>query len=120
VVRALWTACVLLAALCVLQWGTLSRLQADLAAADAHAIRVAHEANHEDLARTIGWLDAYMRSPEGLGQPAGLCPGGVPDTESVGQWVFGVYAAERARGASEAKARRRVIDAIRLAREPSH
>ncbi len=114
-VKGLLAACVLLAALCILQWVTLTRLKADLASADERALRAAYEERLEDLARAIGWLDAYIRNEEGLGQPAGLCPNGQPDVEGIRRWILDVYAGERARGASDADARRRVIEAIRPA-----
>lgn len=114
-VRALLTACVLLAALCVFQWVTLIRLEADLAKADERALRAAYEERLEDLARTIGWLDAYLRNDDGFAQPAGLCPNGLPDVDGIERWVLGVYARERAGGASDADARRRVIEAVRQA-----
>lgn len=112
-VRGLVVACVALAALCVLQWGTLGQLKAGLASADARALQKATAERRDERVRAMTWLDAALRSEPGLNRPAGLCPDGRLDVEAVDRWLYGVYEGARAAGASEAESRRRVIEAVR-------
>ena len=113
--RGLVVTSVLLAALVVLQWSTLGRLKAELAATATLSLPVLAPDHRDEIVRAMSWLDAYTRDEGGLGRPAGLCPEGRPDVEAIGTWILDVYVKQRARGASEAESRRRVIEAIRVA-----
>ena len=114
--RALIGTCAVLAVLCLVQWSTLGRLKADLLTADARAYRAALvdlQDRRDEIERAITWLDSYMRSEPLQGHPAGLCNSDPPDVGAIGRWVLDVYLDARTEGASEADARRRVVEMMR-------
>lgn len=114
-IRWLIAVCVVLGALCGVQWTTLTRLKADLASADARAYRAALvelRDRREEFLRVMTWLDMALRRGEAQAGDSGLCRDGTPDTEAVGTWVFDVYLRARTDGLSEAEARQKVLDAI--------
>ena len=108
--RFLLAVTIALTIFCGFQWRSLQRLKAELATADARAAQAAVADLHsrrDEIVRALTWLDASRKS-SGRG---GLCTAAGLDTASIGAQVFDVYLAARAKGATEAVARQRVLDA---------
>lgn len=118
--RTAFIALLILAALSLYQWRTVSALRAELRDARtkidqrAGAIALEKFANRRrDLTNAGMWLHQLYQSEEGLKRPEGLWIDGHPDFEGIGAWLFDVYLRERIAGASEEAARKVVVDAIR-------
>jgi len=113
--RALLAVCVVLAALCALQWSTLRRLKGDLAVVDYAAATRDFDARREEVDRVIGWLDAGARSTDAdvhAATPQPVCETGPTNVAGVQDMIVDVYLYLRSRnaGVSEATSRQRVID----------
>ncbi len=111
---------VVVACLCVLVWWEgrgLVELKAEVGASrsaqqeSASALH-AFEHGHDEMVRTVTWLQAYIQSDEGLHRAGGLCAGDRIDAAGMGNWLA-VYLQARVGGASEEDARRAVVEAIR-------
>lgn len=73
------------------------------------------QSRREDVVQATRWLHEFYASAEGLRRPDGLwlTAQHQPDFEAIGAWIFDVYLSARVQGASDADARRAIVDAIR-------
>jgi hypothetical protein len=113
--RALLAVCVVLAALCALQWSTLRRLKGDLAVVDYAAAVRDFDARHEEVDRVIGWLDYTARQSDADGHATRLqpiCDGGATNVSGAEDMLIDMYLYLRSRtaGVSETDSRQRVVD----------
>ena len=113
--RALLAVCVVLAALCALQWSTLRRLKGDLAVVDYAAVVRDFDARHEEIDRVIAWLDYTARNNGADGHAKKLhpiCDGGATNVSGAEDMLIDMYLYLRSRtaGVSETDSRQRVVD----------
>ena len=100
--RALLAVCVVLAALCVLQWSTLRRLKGDLSVVDYAAAAREFDARRDEIDRVIGWLDDTRPICD-------VGPTSVSGAEDMLVDMY-LYLRSRAAGVSETDSRQRVVD----------
>lgn len=118
--RILAVSTVLLAALLLHQYSSMSGLRAQLATARTQAADDTRRSIVESLAgrsaefqRAMRWLDGYYRAADGLQRPQGIWIDGRPDYEAISVWIMDVYLGHRLSGDSEEQARQAITDAIR-------
>jgi hypothetical protein len=104
-----WACCAALAALCTVQWITLRRLKAQLAFVNVSAVVAEFNARSDEIARVITWREADIR---GAGDRT-VCAQGDGDAAALRDISFDlfIYLDARQTGASEATARKLVLDA---------
>jgi hypothetical protein len=122
--RVLAIATALLGALVIHQYTVIGELRSEVAAAETRALVQARatvatsmDGQGAEIQRVITWLDAFYRSPDGLGRPEGLWINGHPDYEGLSVWVFDVYLRRRLRGDNEEDARKAVETALKRSDE---
>lgn len=111
--RVVAVGAIVLTALIVIQFVALRRMRGELAQLRVRAAAMDVEARRDEIDRAGAWLHAWLQSPDGGSQAAGLCPAGAPSMDVIRARIFGTYLSSRASGATEAQAREAVIGAIR-------
>ena len=110
--RAVGVTIVALVALLIIQFVAIRRMRLEISRLRADAAALAVESREDEIVRTGQWLHTWLAG-EG-GRPGGLCPAGAPDIVTINRALFGSYLQARASGITEADARQRALDAIKL------